>query len=65
MWFDKLIDKDGSVSNELILDELNNCISGLVKQIGHEPRVLAMVLTNSYPAKGLYHVDNFSCTILW
>ena len=48
MWFDKLIDKDGSVSNELILDELNNCISGLVKQIGHEPRGLDIALANSY-----------------
>ena len=56
MWFDKLIDKDGSVSNELILDELNN--SGLVKQIGHEPRGLDIALANSYSANGLYNVDN-------
>ena len=58
MWFDKLIEKDGSVSNELILEELNNCISGLVKQIGHEPRVLDITLANSYSANGLYNVGN-------
>lgn len=44
MWFDKLIEKDGSVRNELILDELNNCISGVVKQIGHV-KVFAIAYT--------------------